>query len=321
VLTPTAASEAPPEGPQAPERQWLLAVLVAAAVLAAAVALVDAVRPDGPPASPPGSWTLVPHRGLGAWVDAYDWTVELGGATPVFDADDVDDLADAGVQTLYLQTSHRRSAADVMEPERLEELIDRSHERGVHVVAWYLPTFVDVEEDLDRLLAAAALRVDGLGVDIESLDVADPVERNRRVLALSSRLRDELGPDKALAAITLSTVHVAVVNPAFWPGYPYAELGQAYDVVLPMAYWTLRRGELADAERYVGENLERLRAAIGPDVPVHAIGGIADEVSAADLEGLLAAVEEGGAIGASLYDWATSTPEQWEALQPLRALR
>jgi hypothetical protein len=116
-------------------------------------------------------------------------------------------------------------------------------------------------------------------------------------------------------------VHVAVVNPAFWPGYPYAELGRAYDVVLPMAYWTLRRGELADAERYVGENLERLRAAVGADVPIHAIGGIADEVSAADLDGLLAAVDEGGAIGASLYDWATSTPEQWEALQPLRALR
>lgn len=323
MLPPTATSEPdlPLPADEQPERRWLLVVLAVAALVFAGVAVVDAVRPDGPPASPPGSWTLAPHRGLGAWVDVYDWTVELGGPTPAVDADDIDAMADAGVQTLYLQTSHRRSLSDVMEPERLEELVDRAHERGLHVVAWYLPTFVDLDEDLDRLLAAAALRVDGLGVDIEATDVADPLERNRRLLALTERLRDELGPRKVLAAITLSSVHVGVVNPDFWPGYPYAELGAAYDVVLPMAYWTLRRGELADGERYVTENLQRLRAQIGPDVPLHPIGGIADAATAADLRGFVDAAEAGGAIGASLYDWATSSPEQWAALRDLRDLR
>ena len=32
-------------------------------------------EPLGPAA---GAWTLVPHTGLGAWVDVYDWTLELG---------------------------------------------------------------------------------------------------------------------------------------------------------------------------------------------------------------------------------------------------
>ncbi len=54
-------------------------------------------------------------------------------------------MADSGVQTVYLQTSHSRSAQDVMEPERLDELIDAAHANGMHVVAWYLPTLADVE--------------------------------------------------------------------------------------------------------------------------------------------------------------------------------
>ena len=115
-----------------------------------------------------------------------------------------------------------------MEPDRLDALIDRAHARGLHVVAWYLPTFVDVDADLRRLVAAAELRVDGLGVDIEATDVVDPVERNRRVSTCP--LASGRGGRKALAAITLSSVHLQVVNPAYWPGYPWAELGATYDV-------------------------------------------------------------------------------------------
>ena len=319
---PVTDEDVPPAGAWSdPVRRRLVGVLAVVAVLVATVLVVDVVRPDGPPAPPAGSWTLVPHRGLGAWVDVYDWTVELGGAAPEVDEDDIDDMADAGVQTVYLQTSHRRSADRVMEQERLEGLVDRAHRRGMHVVGWYLPTLVDVDEDLARLEAAAALRIDGLGVDIEATDVTDPVERNRRLLALSDRLRASVGADRTLAAITLSSVHVEVVNPEFWPGYPWAELAERYDVLMPMAYWTLRRGELREGRRYVGENLARIRDAVGPSVPLHPIGGIADAASEGDLRGFLAAVADGGAIGASLYDWATATPQQWDVLVPLRELR
>jgi hypothetical protein len=322
VLTatdPPAEAEASTEA-QAPRRRLVIVVAVAVVALVAAFA-IDVVRPDGPPKSPPGAWTLVPHSGLGAWVDAYDWTVELGGATPAVDTTDIDAMAAAGVQTVYLQTSHRRSNAIVMEQERLEELIDRAHANDMHVVAWYLPTFLDPADDLARLLAAAELRVDGLAVDIESTDLVDVAERNSRLLDLSDQLRTTLGDDKTLAAITLSTVHTQVVNPAFWPAYPYADIAERYDAILPMAYWSLRTGELRASVTYVGENVDRLRAIVGDDVAIHLIGGIADEVSTADIAGMIDAIDARDVIGGSLYDWVTSNPRQWTALAPLRNLR
>jgi hypothetical protein len=303
--------------------RWRLVALVVAAVAALAVVVaVEVISPGGRPGAPPGSWTVVPHRGLGAWVDVYDWTEEFGGGSPSVDLADIEAMAEAGVQTVYLQTSHRRSTADVIEPERLDALIDEAHANDMHVVAWYLPTFVNVDRDLRRLVAAAELAVDGLGVDIEAIDVADPAERNERVIDLTARLRAALGEDKTLAAITLSSVHLQVVNPDYWPGYPWVELAASYDAILPMAYWSIRRDDLRAGLRYVSENIDRIRAATGrEDLLIHAIGGIADEATVADVEGMLVAIQDRGVIGGSLYDWNTSTPGQWAALQPLRELR
>ena len=93
----------------------------------------------------------------------------------------IDQMADLGIQTVYIQTAHRRSPADVLEPELLLPMIERAHARGMAVVAWYLPELVDTTYDLHKLLAAASLPVDGLGVDIESRAVGDPAERTRRL--------------------------------------------------------------------------------------------------------------------------------------------
>jgi hypothetical protein len=307
--------------PPAPAWRRIGVMLTVAVVLVIVSAVIDHVRGEGRPAAPPGSWTLVPHTGLGAWVDAYDWSHALGGPHPAVGVEEIDAMADAGVQTLYLQTAHQRSAADVLEPDRLDDLIDRAHHDHLHVVAWYLPTFLDPAQDLRRLEAAAALDVDGLAVDLESTAVADPGDRTQRMLDLSRRLRDHVGPERTLAAITLSAVHVQVVNPAYWPGYPYAELAGDYAVLMPMAYWTIRTGDLRAGATYVRQNLERIRAAVGPTEPIHVIGGIADAATDADLDGMVQATRDDGAVGGSLYDWATSTPEQWERLRPLRALR
>jgi hypothetical protein len=322
VLDDGAPSSEPAQEPaDRGARRRLVGVVATTVVLLLGALGWRVFGPEGRPGRPPGSGTLVPYEGLGAWVDAYDWTNELGGASPSVDVTDIDAMAAAGVQTLFLQTSHRRSASTVMEPERLDELIDRAHRHHMHVVAWYLPTFVDLEVDLARLEAAAALEVDGLAVDIESVEVADVAERNRRVLELSQRLR-AAEPERVLGAITLSSVHVQVVNPAFWLDYPYDQLADVYDVLLPMAYWSLRVGDLKDGERYVGENIDRIRAAIDdPDFPIHAVGGIASEVTPGDVTGMLRAIQARNVIGGSLYDWATSNPQQWELLQPLRSLR
>lgn len=321
-MLPSPVADQPTAPPPRSASRLRLAVVVAVAVVGLAVAAVLELRPQGRPDAPAGSWTLVPHQGLGAWVDAYDWTTELGGATPSVGPEDIDAMAEAGIQTLYIQTAHERASAEVLEPERLDEIIDRAHANDIHVVAWYLPTLVDLDRDLQRLVAASELAVDGLGVDIESVEVADPAERTRRVLELSTRLRAAVGDDRALAAITLSSVHLDVVNPTYWPGYPWARLGETYDAVLPMAYWSIRRGDLRAGGRYVGENIDRIRAAMGDDVlPIHPIGGIADDATVAHVQEMVAAIQERGAMGGSLYDWNTSTDEQWVALQPLRDLR
>jgi hypothetical protein len=264
------------------------------------------------------SWTIEPYRGTGVWVDVYDWTMSLTGGRPTVGLESIDQMAALGIQTLYIQTAHRRIDADVAEPERLLWLITRAHERGIAVVAWYLPGLVDPGLDLRRLLAAANLPVDGIGVDIESLEVTDPVERSRRLVELSTALRSAIGT-KAMSAIIQSPVVMQVVNPNYWPWFPWAEVGQLYDVVQSMSYWSERKPEWKSGERVSAEDIERIRTSTArPDMPVHVIGGIAHLVTLEDVAGMVAAVQGKGAIGASLYDWSTSNNAQWDLLQVLR---
>ena len=299
----------------------VLAVVLVLLLVAAGVAWSRGrdSGPTGPVAKP---WTLEPHQGLAAWVDAFDWSHALGGGSPAVNEDTFAAMADAGIQTVYLQTSHLGVPDQVvLEQDRLESLIRAAHHNGLSVVAWYLPTLADVDVDLQRLVASAALDVDGLAVDIESTVVKDPAERNARLLRLDDELRAAL-PGKVIGAITLSAVHLQVVNRDYWPDYPWAEIADTYDLILPMTYWTIRRPEWRDGNRYVGENIDRIHAATGkPDLPIHVIGGIADEATVEQVQGMLQAIDDRtGVMGASLYDWATSSPEQWAVLGPIRAL-
>ena len=315
----------PPARQPSMRRRRTLAALVAAALGALTLAWVvsdddpdeaDAVRAE----LAAEAWTLAPYEGLGAWIDVYDWTDEFTNGDPSVGLDDIDRMAELGIDTVFLQTAHDRSAAPgVIDGDRVEALIERAHERGLHVVAWVLPPLVDLDADLRRLTDSAELPVDGLGVDIESVEVADVADRNRRLLELTDRLRTEVGPDKALGAITPSAVHLQVVNPAFWPAFPWAELADAYDVIQPMAYWSIRDAALRDGERYVGDNIDLIRTATGDaDIPIHPVGGIADSISMEQVAGMVRAIEARAALGGSLYDWATSNDDQWRAMSGLR---
>jgi hypothetical protein len=312
----------PPDTPG--QRRRLVVLAVVAALLVGAVWAKGQLWP-GRPGSPPGAWTVRPYEGLGAWVDVYDWTDELGGPKPTVDEDDIDAMADAGVQTVFLQVGHDRSGSDVMETDRLDDLIDQAHRRHLHVVAWYLPTYTDLAKDLRRIEAADELRVDGLAIDIEATDIVDVAARTQAVVELGHRIRASLGERRFVSAITLSPTHLEVVNPAYWPGYPWQEIGATYDAVLPMAYWSIRKGDLRNGERYIADSIDRTRADLqNPTIPIHAIGGIADGTTVADLSGMVAAVEArrpDAVVGGSLYDWATSNPAQWHALRALRELR
>jgi hypothetical protein len=264
---------------------------------------------------------LAPYAGLGTWIDVYDWSTTFNRGTQLVELADIDRMAASGVQTLYVQTSKWDAPTDVLEPERLLPLIHRAKAKGMHVVAWYLPTFVDPPADMGRLMAASRIPgVDALAVDIESLKFADVPERNRRLLEISTNLRAAL-PGVALGAIPYPPVVTEVINPNLWPGFPWQALAPLFDVWLPMSYQSDRKPESGyrDAYRYTAENIDRMRARLGrPDVPVHTIGGIADRTSPADVVAMVRAAAERKVLGGSLYDWRTTGPELWPALQPFR---
>ena len=285
-----------------------------AAQQAAPAAPVPAPSPVGGPAG------VEAYRGMGTWVDVYDWTHAYTRGRPPVGPGDLDRMAGLGVRTLYIQASKHDAPTDVLEPELLTQWIDGARRRGIRVVAWYLPTLVDPARDLQRMVAIAGLPVDSVAVDIESKDVPNLAERNRRLVAYSARLRQAL-PGRVIGGIVLPPVVLEAVNPHYWPAFPYRDLVSSYDVWLTMGYWTNRPTgtPYRDAHRYTKENVSRLRANLGrPDAVVHAIGGIGDRTTVADVVGYRLAVLETGSVGGSLYDWRTTRPELWVAMQAFR---
>lgn len=311
-LPPTTQVTAPPRT-SPPVRAATTPATAAPVPLAAAPTL----RTDAPllPGNP------LEFRGFGAWIDVFDWSAEFTGGKPAVGPSDVDRMADFGVQALYVQAAKHQSPDDVVDLELLRPLINRAHERGMRVVAWYLPTLEDPARDLQKLLAIGALGVEGVGVDIESRHVADVGERNRRLVDLSIALRQRL-PNVPLAAIVMPAVLMEVVNPNFWPAFPYREISPAYDVWMPMDYWTSRKQSSGyrDAYRYTAENIDRLRAQLErPDVPVHPIGGIGDTSTTDDIDGFRRAAVERSALGGSIYDYRTTHDALWPRLQAFRS--
>lgn len=287
-------------------------------VASAALALL---QPDGPMVR-----SSAPYGGLGVWIDAFDFepNYQGEGRSPAVDATVVDDFAELGVQTLYLQAARAddRAPGRLLDEALLAEFLAAAHAHDIAVVGWYLPLFDDVDRDLDRLLAIAEFealghRFDGVAVDIEYIEaVADADERSRRLIDLSQRLR-AARPGEAIGAIVPPPVQLEVINPSYWPRFPWRELDASYDVWLPMAYWTVRTTESGyrDAYRYSEESVRRLRNNIGrPDVVVHIIGGIGDQTTLADLDGLRRAIADTGSIGGSIYDWVSLGPAERAAL-------
>ncbi len=275
-----------------------------------------------------GERTLDPYRGLGTWVDGFDFSPPYTGPNPPVTPASVQEMVDVGVRTIYIQAARlSERSPDVLEDRwLLASFLQQAHARGVAIVAWYLPKWGDDSADIDRLMAMSEFSVlghqfDGVAVDIEwTADDLEPVERSRRFTELSAELRRRVGDDP-LGAIVLPPVLTDVVNLDFWPEFPWAEIAPLYDVWLPMSYWSFRSESSGydDGYTYNTESTERLRAHLGdPDAVVHAIGGIggvdgiddpvdpAEPLARFDQFGEFArSVVDTGAIGGSVYDWVT----------------
>ncbi len=292
-----------------------------AVVLTLAVTVLETPRGSAAP-------SLGPFRGLGTWVDVYDYGPRFQSSPdqlPAVTPASVDDMARLGVKTLYLQAAQddTRSEGKLVDRALVGAILRRAHRHDLKVVAWYLPHFADVGRDLARVRALTHFRTegerfDGIALDIEwTNDVKDVTLRNHALLDLASRAR-RVVTDVPLGAIVLEPVLIEDVNPSYWPSFPWRALRRSFDVWLPMSYWTNRSTASGwrDSFRYTSENVRRVRARLGePDAAVHAVGGVADRTDPADLAGFVRAATRTHAIGWSIYDYVTTSSSAWPRLR------
>ncbi len=280
---------------------------------------------------PGGAWSgwssldaLTAFRGLGAWVDLYDYASLDRTAA-------LDDLRDRGVRTVYLQTSRFSASFDLT--SEAAGWVDAAHARGMRAVGWYLPGYGDLARDLRRTLAIASLvtpaggRFDAVGVDIEAhtgIGSSNEVPRTTMNARAVEHLRAVRARTSApLAAITPQPTATDDAGET-WEGFPWAAVGATSDLVLPMSYWP-RTCRDACVRDYTLTNARYAKAWSGR--PVHIAGRgypsadgttVSDSDVAAYVDGAVAA----GAVGGSVYDYASTRTRTawWSSLARLNAL-
>ena len=231
-------------------------------------------------------------------------------------------MASAGIRTLYLQASvNSAQASGILEaPNLLGAFLTRAHARGMQVVAWYLPTFTDIDGDLQRLRAMRDFRsgeqgFDGVAVDIEwTAGVPDTARQRgvgRPVAAVSRRDRNGDRRDRAAPGFLggrqpqlLARVPVA--------GSRAVLRRVAADVVLDRSHHRIR---LQRRLRYTAENIAALRSNLGqPNAAVHVIGGIGGSSAAEQYRRFVTAAREARPWGISLYDFRITGSSVWPIL-------
>ena len=288
-----------------------VAALVAVASALCACAASGGRAEEGP--------DLSAYMGLATWVDLYDPRV-LARPEPSVAA-----MAKRGVRTLFFETSNYQQRRDIVRPDRVARFVEAAHAEGMAIVAWYVPSFANLARDTRRVSAALNFRTpggeqfDSFALDIEARVVRSAPLRSARLVRLAQRVRAAF-PDLALGAIVPAPRGMQRL-PWYWPGFPFAELARNFDVFLPMGYFTYRSTKPRFSGVYTGLNISLLRAATGnPALPIHAIGGLARDASPAQVATFMRAAQTGRVVGASLYDFADTTPRQWRALQPSNRL-
>jgi hypothetical protein len=283
--------------------------------------IVACPKPKPEPPAPPPRRDTSAYRGLGTWVDAYDFSREFGNATtrPAV----VDEMAREGVKTLYIQAAKDRDGVgDLVSPDLLGQFLERAHGRGMKVIAWYLPRFVDPERDFRHVDAMLRFRshghaFDGVGIDIESRENGDVNQRNDRLVALSQRVRRAAG-SRSVSAIVVPPVVTDVMNPKFWPDFPWTRIKSSYDVWVPMGYWTNRKAdsEYRDAYRYTTENVRLLRENVGDaSAVVHVAGGVGTKATSEDYRRFVSGARDSRSVGLSVYDWAVTARSAYAILR------
>lgn len=267
-------------------------------------------------------WMVVdpyqPFRKLGTWVDVFDYA-SLEPQTAVAD------MRARGVRVLYLSTGRFNSAADFYDAAEAGQWLDAAHAAGIKVVGWYVPAYGDMARDVRRTVAIANFvspggqRFDAVGVDIERLDEVTLAVFNTRLVTHLTQVRAQT--NAVVGAIVPSPY--ATDPGSGWPGFPWAAVGQRSEVVVPMALWSYRSNFTPDqVYSWSLDQVRRARTLSGRPVSVE--GGVAGEgstpVTADRMDRFVDAAIDGGAIGGSNYDYATTNAAFWPILTRLNAL-
>lgn len=269
---------------------------------------------------------LAPFRGLGAWVDVYDFA-----ALNAWEATGV--MKSKGVRTVYLQTGrwnapNTNNTAEFADRSKVDWWIHATHARGMKIVGWYLPAYDNMARDVRRTVMIWTYRTgyrqrfDGVAIDIEYKARMPSLSAwNAAVLDHARTVRRTLGAAAPIAAITPSPVAMKI-RPQNWTGFPWTGLAGVSNVFMPMGYWSYRTDCSSNpshcAYGYTKGNVTETRRLTGkPGMPVHVIGGVADRVTAAEVSDYVRAAREVRAYGGSLYDYRTTAAAFWASLARL----
>ena len=222
-----------------------------------------------------------PVSGLGTWVDIYsaEWADPEAAVAAMARARRPDSLPRDG----QLQPRRARLPA-----ERRGALHRRRARGGVQVVAWYLPSFLNVKIDARKALgairfrSATGQRFNGFALDIEATKVRSLTLRNHRLLFLSARLRHAVPRryharrDHALAGRDVALLLARASRTARSP-----------TTTRRSCRWRTRRCATSTPGRGRARSWRRpsrtIRNASGdPKFPIHIIGGLSGSMGAKD---------------------------------------
>jgi hypothetical protein len=229
-----------------------------------------------------------------------------------------------GLNTIYFEVGDtQRGFYGQKESARL---LPAAHAAGIKVIGWVLTGLRDIPADLTLSQAASQYRApsgdtfDGIAVDIE--DNMYPPD----VAAFSQILRSKLGPDRLIVGV--------IYPPGTWIGreHPIAGvLSKSFNALAPMSYWHEEKRTYPNEEvaTFIRHSVNDIRTASGnPNYPVAVIAqtydsfgrnGIgANNPTAEEINTALTTARDYGANGVSLFQWATQTPAEWDALAAFR---
>ena len=89
-----------------------------------------------------------------------------------------------------------------------------------------------------------------------------------------------MGASVPVAAIVYPAVQLEVLNTTLWPDFPYPGVDRYVDLWMPMSYYTYRdtASGLRSAYLYTSTASTGCAKRVGdPEVPVHLIGGLAED--------------------------------------------